>query len=66
MDGSPHPAPRNKTTQAEPAAAKGFGKAAAVSEALLDGENYVAKPADAQAWAAYVEEELSDAVKQVG
>lgn len=53
--------------QAEAAGApatKGFGKAA-VSEALLDAENYVAKPADAALWAAYVEEELSDAVKQV-
>lgn len=48
-------------------AAKGFGKSATASEALLDGENYVAKPAgdSQQAWAAYVEEELSDAVKQV-
>lgn len=43
---------------------KGFGKPT-VSEALLDGENYVAKPADAEGWAAYVEQELSDAVKQV-
>jgi hypothetical protein len=45
---------------------KGFGKAPVSFEAIFDKENYVARPADEEAWKAYVDQELSDALKQVG
>lgn len=44
---------------------KGFGKAPVSFEAIFDKENYVARPADEEAWKAYVDQELSDALKQV-
>lgn len=45
---------------------KGFGKAPVSFEAIFDKENYVARPADDVAWKAYIDQELSDALKQVG
>ena len=35
------------------------------TDAMLDQEAYVARPAEEEAWRAYVEQELVDAEKQV-